>query len=131
MKLLNIKLITLTGLSVFALSTKTFSQESSIVINQDEKITKLLDIKKEMNKDENATDRYKIQIYSGNRADAEGTLSAYKNAFDQWESTLVYETPNYKIWIGSYRTRLEADRALKEIKQKYPNGFIFKPKAKN
>ncbi|MHA7942178.1 SPOR domain-containing protein [Formosa sp. 3Alg 14/1] len=131
MKLLNIKLITLTGLSVFALSTKTFSQQSNIVINQDEKITKLLNVKKEMNKDENATDRYKIQLYSGNRADAESTLSKYKNAFNQWEGTLVYETPNYKIWVGSFRTRLEADRALIEIKEKYPNGFIFKPKSKN
>ncbi|CDF77932.1 sporulation related domain protein [Formosa agariphila KMM 3901] len=125
------KIIAFTGFCVFTLSTKTFAQQGSIAINQDDKIKELLDVKKEMNKDENATDRFKIQLYSGNRADAEDVLKEYNGDFNQWEGTLVYETPNYKIWVGSYRTRLEADRALTEIKTKYPNGFIFKPKAKS
>ncbi|MDW5287313.1 SPOR domain-containing protein [Formosa sp. PL04] len=131
MKLLKIKLIAFTGFCVLTLTTKTFAQQGNVTINQNDKIIKLLDIKKEMDKDENATDRFKVQIYSGNRATAEEWLAKYKGQFDQWEATLVYETPNYKIWIGSYRTRLEADRALREIKEKYPNGFIFQPKAKN
>ena len=131
MKLLKINLIALTGICVFTLSTKTFAQQGSVTISQDKSITQLLEVKKEMNKDENATDRYKIQIYSGNRATAEEELSNYNNKFDNYKGTLVYETPNYKIWIGSFRTQLEADRALKDIKEKYPNGFIFKPKAKN
>jgi hypothetical protein len=41
---------------------------------------------------------------------------------------MVYETPNYKIWIGNFRSRLEADKALIKIKKKYINAFIFKPK---
>jgi hypothetical protein len=43
-------------------------------------------------------------------------------------SKLVYETPNYKIWVGNFRTRLEADRALVKVKSKFPTAFIFKPK---
>ncbi|MBP1838381.1 SPOR domain-containing protein [Formosa algae] len=131
MKLFKIKTIALTGFCAIALSATSYAQQGSVVLNQDDKIDKLLEVKKEMNKDENATNRFKIQIYSGSRVGAEKELSNYRNGFDQWKATLVYETPNYKIWIGSYRTRLEADRALTEIKEKYPNGFIFQPKPKN
>ncbi|WP_066226071.1 SPOR domain-containing protein [Formosa haliotis] len=131
MKLLKIKLIVITGICAASFSTKSFAQQGNIAVNQDEKIVKLLDVKKEMDKDENASDRFKIQIYSGNRASAEETLSDFKKENHQWKSTLVYETPNYKIWVGSFRTRLEADRALLVIKEKYPNGFIFMPKVKS
>ena len=48
--------------------------------------------------------------------------------FENWKSNIVYEYPNFKIWAGSFATRLEADRALKEVKRKFPSAFIFKPK---
>ena len=35
---------------------------------------------------------------------------------------------NYKIWVGNFKTRLEADRALVKIKRKFSNAFYFKPK---
>ena len=133
MKLLKIKLIAFTGFCVFTLSAKTFAQQGSLTVNQDEKITNLLNVKKEMNKDENATDRFKIQIFSitNDRKAADTALNKYDSEFSQWESTLLYETPNFKVWVGSFRTRLEADRALLEIKPNYPNAFILQPKSKS
>ncbi|GAK92069.1 hypothetical protein JCM19298_2557 [Nonlabens ulvanivorans] len=44
-----------------------------------------------------------------------------------WESILEYEAPNFKLWVGSYRNKLEAERALIEIKKDFPNAFILKP----
>ena len=46
----------------------------------------------------------------------------------RYSSEMKYETPNYKIWVGDFRTKIEADRALIAIKKKYPNAFIFTPK---
>ena len=43
---------------------------------------------------------------------------------------LIYETPNYKVWIGDFYTQLEADKKLLMIKKKYPEAFIFRPKPK-
>ncbi|WP_159021902.1 SPOR domain-containing protein [Formosa sp. L2A11] len=133
MKTLKIKLIALTGFCVLSLSTKAIAQQANIDLTQDKKIDKLLEVKKEMNQDKNATDRFRIQIFSvtTDRSAANRALSRYNAEFKQWESTLLFETPNYKIWVGSFRTQLEADRALVEIKEKYPNAFILKPKANN
>ena len=43
---------------------------------------------------------------------------------------MKFETPNYKIWIGKFKTRMEAERALVKIKRKFETAFIFKPKKK-
>ena len=105
-----------------------FGQQGSVTINQDKKITNLLEIKKEMNKNEIDTDRYKVQIYSGNRSSAESAQREFNNSFTDWKATIQYETPNFKIWAGNFTTRLEADRALKKIKNKFNSAFIFRPK---
>ena len=105
-----------------------FGQQGTVTVNQDKKITNLLEIKKEMNKNEIDSDRYKIQIYSGNRSSAESAQREFNNSFTDWKATIQYETPNFKIWAGNFTTRLEADRALKKIKNKFPNAFPFRPK---
>lgn len=109
-------------------SSISFAQEGRVSLNQDKNIALLLDLKKEMNKNEHDSDRYKIQIYSGNRSAAQNAKADFNEAFSEWNPTIEYETPNFKIWAGNFTTRLEADRALKKIKKKFPSAFIFKPK---
>jgi hypothetical protein len=128
MKVLNFKTVGATLFCLVSMVTICYSQQGSITINQDADIDRLLAIKKQMNTSESASDRYKIQVYSGNRSEAEKSRSKLRNTYNQWKTSLVYETPNYKIWVGNFRTRLEADRALKKIKSKFPSAFIFKPK---
>lgn len=111
----------------FAL-TKNFAQQGHITINQDENISTLLNLKKELNKDENTSERYKIQIYNGNRSGATSAQKEFHSIYGDWHSKIIFDTPNFKIWAGNFRTRLEADRALKRIKRNFPSAFIFKPK---
>tara|TARA_R110000868_G_scaffold399053_1_gene672583 strand:- start:39 stop:437 length:399 start_codon:yes stop_codon:yes gene_type:complete len=128
MKILKLKFGWLAFLCFLFYARSGFAQQGTVTINQDKNIAVLLELKKEMNKTENSTDRYKIQVYSGNRSEAEITQAKFNTSYSQWHSTMVYEYPNFKIWAGSFTTRLEADRALKEVKQKFLGAFIFKPK---
>ena len=126
MKILYLK-ISLLGVFYFLASSNFCNaQQGKVVVNQDKSITELLNVKKEMNK--NDSNRYKIQIYSGNRKEAESANANFISSFSQWKSVVQFETPNYKTWAGNFATRLEADRALKKIKQNFPSAFIFKPK---
>jgi hypothetical protein len=111
-------------IAVFCIANLS-AQQGTVEVNQDKKIDALLKVKKEINSTEA---NYKIQIYSGDRPGAEKAQSDFKNAFNEWPSNKVFETPNYKIWVGNFKTRLEADRALLKIKQKFTNAFYFKPK---
>lgn len=132
MKALSLKISLLACFCIAVSSTNCFAQQGTVTLNQDKNIAVLLNLKKEMNKTENATVQYyKIQIYSGNRSEAENAKSKFNAAYAKWNSTIVYEYPNFKIWAGNFATRLEADRALREVKQKFPSAFIFKPKKKS
>ncbi len=101
------------------------AQEGEVTVNQDKQIDALLSLKKDINRTHS---NYKIQIFNGNRSSAEKARSEFRNSFSDWSTSMRYETPNYKIWIGSFKTRLEADRALLTVKKKFRNAFVFKPK---
>ena len=103
------------------------AQTAQVTINQDNRITELLDLKSNLTKENKLADRYKIQLYSGSLNTASATLKKYRNTIGTWTSAIKHETPNYKVWIGNFRNRLEADRALLEIRKEFSSAFIFKP----
>ena len=103
------------------------AQEGQVSIEQDEKITELLELKTQMTKDSRLGDRYRIQLFSGDNNEASKIIKEYRSLYPEWISTIVYETPNYKVWVGNFRNSLEADRALLEIKKTFPAAFRFKP----
>ena len=104
--------------------SKSYTQEGKVNIDQDKDISKLLEYKKDLN----TVDLYKIQVYQGNRSGAEDAKIKFASLYSEWPISMEYETPNYKIWVGNFRSRLEADKALIKIKTNYMNAFIFKPK---
>jgi len=121
MNLFNWKLLVISVL----FSVKMMAQEGSVSIQKSFEIERVLELKKELNKDQSFI---KIQIYSGNRLGAETALENFKTEFPEQIVEMRYETPNYKIWVGKFRTQLEADRELRLVKKRFPNAFSLKPK---
>jgi len=127
MKFLPIQKTILLGIALVAFSAFAKAQTGQTTISQDPKIEELIALKSAMSVEGKLNDRYKIQLYSGNLNQANAILKRYLNRIGTWKSTIKYETPNYKVWIGNYRNRLEADRALIKIKKEFNSAFIFKP----
>ena len=111
-----------------ALTSISSAQEGNITVVQDEKVSTLLDLKIQLAKENKLNDRYKIQLFYGDLEKANKILADYRKSSLEWSSNIEYETPNYKVWVGNFRNRLEADRALMTIKTIFPEAFIFKPK---
>ncbi len=127
MKPLNLKITLLSVLCFFAVIATSTAQNGSLTINQDERINELLNLKKEI--DKNDSERYKIQIYSGNsRSSAYKAQDDFTAKYSNVKTKVVYEEPNFKTWVGNYRTKIEADRAIRQIKKDFSNALIFKPK---
>ncbi|MDH7445394.1 SPOR domain-containing protein [Aquimarina sp. 2201CG14-23] len=97
--------------------------DPTVSISQDPKIQQLLDIKTKMDKDGEFSDNYKIQLYNGNMNEAQKVLKKAEALFPQWNTEIKWETPEFKVWIGNYRTKLERDRALREIKAEFSGAF--------
>lgn len=112
-------------LTLICLCGSISAQEGTVNIDQSKAIDKLLEFKKDIK----TVETFRIQVYSGSSSSAASNVKAeFKQSYGQWHVEMVFNTPNYKIWVGNFRDRLEADRALLRIKKSYMNAFIFKPK---
>lgn len=122
----NYKLLVFSILMSF-LSINISAQEATITLNEDLKIRQLLELKKSLEEENKLTDGYTIQLYYGEKNRANNVIRKYRYTYDSWSATIKYETPNYKVWVGNFSSRIDADRALIEIKEKFPSAFILKP----
>lgn len=104
-----------------------YTQETKTTIIQDLKIEQLLKERRKINNFSQSIDGYKIQIFYGNSDESKKKLQEFKREFRDFESTIVYTNPNYKVWIGNFETRLEAEKAMLEIKKKYSTALLIKP----
>ncbi|MBC9797546.1 SPOR domain-containing protein [Sinomicrobium weinanense] len=104
----------------------TYAQDGRINIQQDSKVEKLVAARTELNKDDSTSERYQIQIYNGSLEGATKEQATFKNDFG-WHCDIAFKTPTYRVYVGKFRTRLEADKRLIEVKKKYPSAFIITP----
>ena len=102
----------------------SFGQNGNIKINQNNKLDSIIKLKKELN---SKIQNLRIQIYSGDRENAEQIIQEFIEIYNDSIADVIYETPNYKVWVGNYYTQLEADKRLIEIRKKFRSAFIFRP----
>ena len=118
------KTFLLIAIAFLSFSIGSFAQSAIVNIDQDSDIEKLLEYKKDVK----TVNLFKIQVYSGTRSGAEASKQNFLYSYNEWPVSMEFDSPNTKIWIGNFRSRLEADKALLKIKRKYNNAFIFEPK---
>tara|TARA_B100000482_G_scaffold95411_1_gene68590 strand:+ start:1177 stop:1602 length:426 start_codon:yes stop_codon:yes gene_type:complete len=102
----------------------SFGQNGNIKINQSNKLDSIIKLKKELN---SKIQNLRIQIYSGDRENAEQIIEEFIEIYNDTTADVIYETPNYKVWVGNFYTQLEADKRLIEIRKKFRSAFIFRP----
>ncbi|PXY45493.1 SPOR domain-containing protein [Flavobacterium hydrophilum] len=117
----------LLSLSMFALTCNINAQDQNITLNQDPKFEQILNDKRKINTSISTNETYRIQIFSGKSEEAKKTLSSFKKEFNPIDGTIIFNTPNYKVLVGNFKTRIEAERNLAEIKKKYTSVFLVKP----
>ena len=127
-----LKKITLLTFSVVTLFTtqNIFSQTKKSNIEQDEKIEKLLFEKRKNNSAITINDKFKIQIFFGTIEESKKSLISFKKDFSQTDGTIVFSNPSYKVWVGSFKSKIEAEKALLTIKKKYTTAVIIEPNKK-
>ncbi|WP_115462663.1 SPOR domain-containing protein [Winogradskyella aurantiaca] len=105
--------------------SKAFAQNGTVTVNQSHTIDELLEFKKDIR----TNTIYKIQIFQSTQpAKAEEALEEFKIKYRDWPTSIEFNTPNYKVWVGVFKDKLEADRALATLKNDYMYAFIFEPK---
>ncbi|MFM7018900.1 SPOR domain-containing protein [Flavobacterium sp.] len=98
-----------------------------VTVTQDPKLEQLLIEKRKVNSSITINNPYKIQIFNGTSEESKKTLIQFKKESKEYDATIVFSTPMYKVWVGNFKTRIEAERNLNILKKKYPNAIIIKP----
>ena len=127
MRILALRKAFFISLILFISCSNANAQDGNIRVNQDSKFEQLLNEKRKTNVSNTVNDYYKIQIFSGDSEKAKKTLNDFKQEFRDIDGTIVFFTPNYKVWVGNFKTRIEAEQNLIEIKKRYSNLHLIKP----
>ncbi len=101
------------------------AQEGTVTIEQDQKIVELLDIYKSSFE---SSEYYRIQVGFGSYAKAQRIKADVDQDFPNLPSKIDFDSPTYRVRIGRFSSKLEAERKFIEVREKYPNAMILKPK---
>ena len=107
---------------------KLNAQLASVKVEQDSTITKLMATKIEIDFEDYSSTFYTIQLFYGDNKLAQELFENFKQSFPDWEITLSFETPNYKVQVGRFKDYYFGQKKLKEIKKVYPEAFLLKIK---
>jgi len=109
------------------LGSTVFAQEKTSSIETSEAVEMLIEQKKKVNKKVFNAQYYAIQLYYGNNTAAERILTAFREAYPDWEAELSFETPNYKVRVGRFKDLNIANQKLEEVRKEYPSAFLLEP----
>jgi hypothetical protein len=130
--------VLLIGLLVFLqmMSSAQNSNEGKIAVIQDPLVDTLLQqyetlrLKIMENPDNKAIPGYRIQIFfdSGiNSSDrAKQSRDEFLFLYPDIPAYVSWKAPNYRVRVGDYRSRLEAEYQLQSILIGYPNAWVIK-----
>lgn len=100
------------------------AQNGEINIKQDANITRLLEVYKISNSKSNF---YTIQVGFGSYSKAEELKQQVDIDFPDLKAKIIFDSPTYRVQIGQFKSKLDAERKFKEVRIKYPESLLLKP----
>jgi len=72
---------------------------------------------------------YRVQIFSGsNRKDAYNAQARLQDQYPELRTYIIYSEPNFKVRAGDFKTRLEAQKLMQELRPSFTSLFIISEK---
>jgi len=106
---------------------QTHYVEPKYAVNK--KLDTVLDSIDQFNRSKQFIDGFTIQIYAGLKR--EDALNAKKNlasSLPDLQSEVVYAQPNFRVKVGKYYTRLDAQRDYVAVKKYFPTAIVIPDK---
>lgn len=117
-------LLILTGNAIYSQDTN----QGNVQIIQDARIDTLLQKHIIANEFDPNIDGYRIQIFfeAGNNSKrmANEVKAEFTVKFPDIPNYILFQEPYYKVRIGDYKSKMEAEKFLKQIEKEYPNAFV-------
>lgn len=103
--------------------------EKSTVVISDARIDTLVQLHIEHNKKYPVSQGYRIQILMASGNDAlditEEAKTIFLEEYPDIPAYLTFDEPDYRVRVGDFRTRLDAEKFLDKINRKYPGAWVI------
>lgn len=112
----------------FLFQQKSFSQITIIENNDQKNIDLLLERKMSLNNQFSIYTNYSIQLKNGLKEEAEEIYKDFTTKHPEIDATIIYTNPKFKVVVGNFKNKIEAEYLLKKIAANYPDAFVVKLK---
>jgi len=114
-------------LFIFLSSITSYGQQNKgeLKIETNTNIDALITQKKQYNKNLKSIRGYRIQLFYGSEKESYKVEEEFKDIFSDIVTKIIFSSPQWKVQVGSFETRLEADKALIPIKIEFPGAIIL------
>lgn len=106
---------------------------SSVKVHQPDRISKAMAEQLDRNSRKQFSG-YRIRIFFDSAKDAReksrAVLNSFKDSHPEMTAYLTYDAPNFKVTVGNFRSRSDADIMLESLKGDYPSAFVVREKFK-
>ena len=108
-------------------SLSAFAQSGKIEIITDARIDQLIEKHIYLNEHQSTLEGWRVQIFFDSGANskrrASDALNRFTALFPETQAYLSFKEPYYRVRVGDFRTRLEAEGFMNTIQAEYPNAF--------
>lgn len=111
------------------LATSVYGQKKGTLnVDQDSRVERLMKKQRDVYAANNTMNGYRVQIFMeiGNEAirHAESMKRKFTEAFPELPVYLSYDQPYYRLRVGDFRNRVEAEKYMRLIKPKFSLAFV-------
>jgi hypothetical protein len=110
----------------------TYAQGGSAEVIADPRIDQLVEKHIFLNQHQSSLDGWRVQIFFDSGANSKRKATEVLNHFNsqhpETNAYLSFREPYYRVRVGDFRTRLEAEGFMKTIQSEYPNAFAASDK---
>lgn len=69
---------------------------------------------------------YRLQLFFGNRNDAQKMRGEFLKKHPETGAYISYLAPNFRLRVGDFRSKMECEKLKKEIQKDFPGCYIVR-----
>jgi SPOR domain len=71
---------------------------------------------------------YRVQLYSGSREEIQEIKNKFSGSYSGINTYSTYLAPNFRIRVGDFRTKMEAEKFKAQIQNEFSGCYVIKDK---
>jgi hypothetical protein len=111
------------------LTFNSYAQKPKLTVNNDAYLDTAIQKNIDKNKIANIIDGYRIQLFSGSeRNNANALKTKFLKLYPETPAYLIYQQPYFKLRVGDYRTKIEAQNIFYKLQDDFGQVIIIPDK---